>query len=118
MQMDSEQQEKDWKLRLRYGQLKTAFTHYTVLAEGIVGQLTHGFSCPPGNAYMGMKTWASSEDESADMLVAIGKEIGFTVKGSIQIYKTEPFQPPRENAFGYDIKFTPFRAEDENRMQD
>ena len=57
---------------------------------------------------MGMKTWASSEDESADMIQAIGEQIGFTVTGQIQIYETEPMQPPRVDPYGYDIIFTPF----------
>jgi hypothetical protein len=114
--MDPKEQ-KDWKLQLRNGQLKTPFKHYTVLAEGIVGRLSHGFSCPPGNAYMGMKTWSSSQDESADMLTTIGKEIGFAVSGRIQIYETEPSQPPKETPFGYDINFTPFRIDEKNRKE-
>lgn len=61
---------------------------------------------------MGMKTWAMSTDESADMVRVIGEQIGFTVTGRIQIYDTEPVQPPRENPYGYDIKFTPYDADD------
>jgi len=55
---------------------------------------------------MGMKTWATSSGESADMIKVIGQQIGFTVTGNIQIYETEPIQPPREKPFGYDIIFT------------
>jgi hypothetical protein len=57
---------------------------------------------------MGMKTWASSADESADMVAAIGRQIGFTVTGRVHVYDTEPSEPPRANPFGYDIHFTPF----------
>lgn len=106
--MSAEEHEKDWKLKLRYGKLTTPFHHYTVIAEGTVGQLAEGFSCPPGSAFMAMKTWASSTDESADMVAVIGRQIGFTVTGDIQIYDTEPVEPPRERPFGYDIQFTPF----------
>lgn len=108
--MKSEQTDKDWKLKLRYGKLTTPFHHYTAIAEGVVGELTDGFSCPPGAAFMAIKTWASSTDESGDMVATIGKQIGFTVTGAIQIYETEPEQPPRDNPFGYDIYFTPFDA--------
>jgi hypothetical protein len=55
-----------------------------------------------------MKTWASSIDESADMIRVIGKQIGFTVTGDIQIYETEPAKPPGDKPNGYDINFTPF----------
>ena len=106
--MDDEAVEKDWKLKLRYGQLHTPFKHYTAIAEGVVGQLAEGFSCRPGNAFMAMKTWASSADESADMIRVIGEKIGFQVIGNTQVYDTEPTQPPRPNPFGYDISFTPF----------
>jgi hypothetical protein len=47
-------------------------------------------------------------DESADMLVTIDREIGFTASAKIQVFETDPKQPPRDTPFGYDIKFTPF----------
>lgn len=59
---------------------------------------------------MTMKTWASSADESADMVRVIGEKIGFNLTGDTQVYDTEPTQPPRANPFGYDISFTPFDA--------
>ena len=81
--MSAETDDRDWKLKLRYGRSTTPFRHYTVIAEGTVGQLAEGFSCPPGGAFMAMKTWASSTDESADMVTVIGREVGFTVTGDI-----------------------------------
>ena len=106
-----EASEKDWKLKLRYGKLHTPYKHITVIAEGIAGELEDGFDCPPGNAFMSMKTWASSDEEAADMIQVIGNQIGFKVTGNIQLFDTEPNEPPKENPYGYDIKFTPFRAE-------
>ncbi len=100
--------EKDWKLKLRYGKLCTPFHHYTVLADGIVGELVEGFNCRPGKAWMGMKTWATSTGESVDMIKVIGEQIGFTVTGSVEVYETEPTQPTQDNPHGYDIKFTPY----------
>ena len=109
--MSSEQPEKDWKLKLRYGKLATPYQHYTAIAEGVVGQLADGFLCRPGSAFMAMKTWASSTAESADMVAVIGRQIGFSVTGKIDVFDTEPSQPPRDTPFGYDIKFTPFDSE-------
>ncbi len=103
-----EASEKDWKLKLRYGKLQTPYKHITLIAEGIAGELEEGFDCPPGNAFMSMKTWASSDEEAADMIQAIGKHIGFDVTGEIQLFDTEPDEPPKEQPYGYDIKFTPF----------
>ncbi|MEN6320855.1 MAG: hypothetical protein ABFD82_19140 [Syntrophaceae bacterium] len=102
---------KDWKLKLRYGKLTTAFQHFTVLADGIVGELKEGFKCRPGRAWMAMRTWATDSDESIDMIRVIGKQIGFAVDGRVMVYVTEPEQPPGDSPHGYDIKFTPY---DEN----
>ena len=98
--------EKDWKLKLRYGKMSTPFKHYTSLANGIVHELKHGFNCPKGKAWMAMKNWASSTGESADMIKVIGEQIGFEVTGKIEVYETEPKEPPTDKPRGYDIKFT------------
>ncbi len=109
--MNSTEPDKDWKLKLRYGKLTTPFQHRTVVAEGVVGELADGFACPPGSAFMAMKTWASSPDEAAHMISVIGERIGFAVTGRVYIYDTEPAQPPGETPSGYDIQFTPFDSE-------
>lgn len=103
--------DRNWKLKLRYGKLTTPYHHYGIIAEGVVAEVADGFSCPPGSAFMTMKTWASSIDESIDMVSAVGRQIGFTVTGNIQVYEVEPEQPPRSNPYGYDIRFTPFDSE-------
>jgi hypothetical protein len=103
--------DKNWKLKLRYGKITTPFQHLTVLADGVAGQLTDGFDCRPGRAWMAMKAWATDSDESIDMIRVIGKQIGFIVDGRILAYVTEPEVPPSEKPNGYDIKFTPY---DEN----
>lgn len=102
---------KNWKLELRYGRRTTPYSHYTGIAEGEVGELIDGFSCQAGPAFMGMKMWASSTGEAADMIRVIGSRIGFTTTGRIDIYETEPAEPPGENPRGYDIQFTPFKRE-------
>jgi hypothetical protein len=100
--------DRDWKLKLRYGKSKTEFQHFTTIAEGVAGKLSDGFTCRPGKAIFGMKVWASSIEEAADMARVISRQIGFALVGKIDIYKTEPSKPPAKNPHGYDIQFTPF----------
>jgi len=52
--------------------------------------------------------WATDIDEPPYIVESIGSQIGFEVTGEIQIYATEPEEPPRENPHGYGIKLTPF----------
>lgn len=99
---------RNWKLKLRYGKETTPFKHYTALGDGVVGTLEDGFQCPKGPAVMAIKTWASNASESADMLRVIGQQIGFDAFGEIQIYETDPKQPPKDDPYGYDITFTPY----------
>lgn len=106
--MESEPSHPSWKAQLRYGKIQTPFHHFVVIAEVTVGELAEGFECPPGSAWMATKTWASSTDESVDMIHVIGRHIGFTVTGSIHVAETEPSEPPRDKPYAYDIRFTPF----------
>lgn len=99
---------QDWKLRLRYGKDATSFQHFSLIADGVAGHLVEGFECRPGPAVMSMKVWASDADEAADMIVSIGRQIGFEVTGKIDIYETAPDQPPREHPHGYAIGFVPY----------
>jgi len=99
---------KDWKLKLRYGKMTTPFSHYTVLADGVVGKLADGFECRKGRAWMGMKVWATSVDESQNMIKVIGEQIGFEVTGKIEVYSTDAKEPPSDKPRGYDITFTPY----------
>jgi hypothetical protein len=100
--------EKDWKLKLRYGKLITPYKHYTLIAEGVVGKLADGFECRPGTAFMAMKAWASSEDEAFDMIKSIGRHIGFSVTKEIQLFNSDPQEPPSDGPYGYEINFHSF----------
>ncbi|MEO6540793.1 MAG: hypothetical protein ABIN74_07390 [Ferruginibacter sp.] len=106
-----EENEKDWKLKLRYGKLKTPYKHFTILAEGEVDELDGGFECPKGNAFMGMKIWAKSIEGSSDVYQSIAEQIGFKITGNLDIFDSAPEQPPSENPSGYDINFTPFQKD-------
>jgi hypothetical protein len=69
--------EKNWKLKLRYGKETSPYKHFTALGDGVVGELVEGFECPKGPAIMAIKTWATDANESSDMLRVIGRQIGF-----------------------------------------
>ena len=68
-----EENEKDWRLKLRYGKLETPYKHFTVIAEGEVDELKDGFECPEGSAFMAMKIWAESHEESFDVYQSIAE---------------------------------------------
>lgn len=109
--MTDGKQSTNWKLDLRYGRTSTPFRHFTLIADGVVGDLVEGFSCRSGPAVMAMKTWASDADEAADMATSIGRQIGFSVSGKIEVFETDAEQPPRQNPHGYAIGFTPYDGE-------
>lgn len=103
--------DKDWKLKLRNGRLRTPFRHFTVIAEGVVvSALAQGFECRAGSAMMSLKAWARTAEDSRTMTVTVGRKVGFEVTGMIQTYETEPSQPPDEVPIAYDLSFAPLDA--------
>lgn len=98
----------DWRLKLRYGQSQTDFSHFAVLADGVAGQLPEGLACRPGPAWMVMKAWAQDASEAGHMTRLIAEKIGFTITGKVLVYGTEPAVPPQDNPHGYDISFKPY----------
>ncbi len=100
--------ESDWKLKYKYGIKKTSFKHYTILAPGVSKNIENAFNCPDGKAIMGMKIWAFNSKEAATLFQEVGDQIGFTTTGNIEIYDSDPQEPPQENPSVYNINFTPF----------
>ena len=105
---DSDDSPRDWKLRLRYGRLDTPYSHFTLLGAGELAASLEWSDCPPGPAILGMKIWASSHDEAFAVFSAVSEQIGFAITDKIDLYETDPSEPPRENPYGYDLNFTPF----------
>lgn len=103
---------KNWKLELRYGRLRTPFSHFTAIASGRAGDLAEGFTCRPGPAVMAIKLWAESADHAIALTRSIAVRHGFDASGRIQIYQTEPDEPPREHPHGYGISFHAYDEED------
>lgn len=90
------------------GNPETRYKHFTLIADGIAGDLKDGFVCESGPAFMGMKVWASSYEEAAEMIRVIGRQIGFSVTGDIEIYNSDPKEPCGDHPHGYEINFTPY----------
>lgn len=103
-----EPESKDWKLNLRYGRIKTEFRHYALIADGLVEDPNPDFESSIGPAVMGIKVGALDDEEAFDMCRNIGAQLGFNVTGKIELYETEPDQPPKENPYGYGINFTSY----------
>lgn len=99
----------NWKLKLKYGKLKTDFIHYTVLADASCCKVNAKYNCPDGPAWASMKMWSKNEKECADMIKYFGNKMGFICLGDIQIHISEPVKPPKKKPFGYDLKFNPYK---------
>jgi hypothetical protein len=97
---------KDWKLKLRYGKLSTPYKHFTAITKGIVEEASDFSS---GSAFMAIKIWVITYDDAADLVESIARQIDFTITGKIEVFDTEPQEPPREDAYGYDVGFTYFQ---------
>ena len=103
-----EETPKDWKLKLRYGKLKTEFSHFTVIADGLVETPDADYGSIAGKAMMGIKVWAIDTQEAADLTYYVGEQIGFKPTGNMQVFDTDPEQPPKDTPYGYDINFTSY----------
>jgi hypothetical protein len=102
-------EEKDWKLKLRYGKLKTPYQHFTVIAPVVIEEYIEGLDAQPGNAYAGIKLWATNIDEAIHIVASIGEEKGYMVSGRIEVYETPPERPPQDEPYAYSINFTYYR---------
>jgi hypothetical protein len=100
----------DWKLLYQNGTLNTRFKHYSVIADGVAGRAAEEFRGKPGPAFLGMKVWASSSEEAAHMFRLFAERTSFTIKGKVDVYDTEPSEPPRDEPHAYGIKFTSYRG--------
>ncbi|OOO47827.1 hypothetical protein BS630_16265 [Rhizobium laguerreae] len=97
---------KNWKLKLRYWKLKTAFRHFTVIADGEVMISNPDFDTTAGSAaFFSIQAWVSDNDEAIDMVVTIGRNVGFNASGRIYVYSTEPQQPPPDAPHAYGLNF-------------
>lgn len=104
----SQMDQKDWKLKLRYGKINTPYKHFTVIGNCKIGQLDKNFSCPTGRAFVGLRIWATTVNQAIEIFENIGEQIGYLSIGKIEVYSTEALQPPKDEPYSYDIRFTPY----------
>lgn len=91
---------------MRYGKLKTAFHHFTVIADGKIVEARPDYMTIEGSAaFFAIKVWATDSAEAIDVLVAVGRQVGFDASGRIYVYDSEPTQPPSENPHAYSLSF-------------
>lgn len=98
----------DWKLKLRYGKLKTQFTHYTVIVECEVLEPHENLGSHGERGFFGLKVWAENEDEAAHLTMLVAKHYDLKVGKTFDVFKTDPVQPPGEQPSSYDANFTPY----------
>lgn len=103
---------KDWKLKLRYGRLKTPFVHMVVLSYVEILTPDEKLGTITGPAVMMFKGWARNDDEFFEMTEHYAEMLGANVVGKTELYTGEPEQPPAAKPFGYDINFTPYTEEE------
>jgi len=105
---------KNWKLKLRYGKLKTAFRHFTVIADGEIQASNPDFGTEAGSAaFFSITAWATDNNEAIDMVVNIGRHVGFNASGRIYVYVTDPQQPPKEQPYAPSLNFRQYLRDGE-----
>jgi hypothetical protein len=100
----------NWKLLLRYGRLETPYEHFTVLADVRVIEGDADLGSEVGPAWLSMKTWALSGDAAADLIGAIAPQLGAELRGRVEVYSSEPAEPPRDEPFAYDPSFVAYKV--------
>lgn len=105
--------DKNWLQKLKLGKIKTQFHHYTVLVDVFAEEDITDYEsnvCPKGKAWMGVKVWATDTEEAGDVAFQLAQSLGFEIN-EIQIFNTEPEQPPTENPSAYGVNYTPYEEE-------
>jgi hypothetical protein len=76
-----------------------------VPADGHVVEVSDELETELGPAWLAIKVWARDTDDAAALVEAIAPELGFEIRGRVEIYTTEPVEPPRDVPYGYDPVF-------------
>ena len=102
---------EDWKALYEAGKLNTPYKHFSAIADGVAGPLAVQYGGKPGSSWLGMRLWAASADEATQMFRVFAEQAGFAVKGKIEVYDTQPAEPPRDAPHFYGVKFTPYAGQ-------
>ena len=106
---------RDWKLKLRYGRLETAFQPFTVIVEVVAETPSEQNPDVLGPAFMGFSCWAEDTDQAADMARFFARTFGCSLPehSKIEIFETDPKEPPRARPHGYAFNWTPIPEDSE-----
>ena len=88
---NKDQPPNDWKLKLRYGKLKTPYKHFTVFAEGCMEEESSVFECHLDGMDFSL---FESKSEYQEMIKLLSREHVDAISVSTYRYK--------DNAFGTD----------------
>lgn len=99
---------EDWQALYKSGKLSTPYSHYSTITDGVASPKSEEFGAIQGHAILGMMLWASSPEEAAHMTRLFAERANFSIEGKIEVYGSEPSEPPRHEPHAYGIKFTPF----------
>jgi hypothetical protein len=99
-------EEADWKLKLRYGKLKTPFQHFTVLVDGLLAQQSTS-----SRAIMGVRIWAQDAEAAEEIVRDYATRVGFKPDGKSWVYDTEPEEPPSDQPSVYGCVFERYSGE-------
>ena len=110
MRLASDDPHPNWKLLLRYGRLDTPYEHFTVLADVQVIEGDADLGSRVGPAWLSMKVWAASADAAAQLVEAIASQVGTELRGNVEVYSSEPTEPPQEEPFAYDPSFVAYEG--------
>lgn len=97
---------KDWKLKLKYGKLKTPFNHYTIIAPVLINEYSEEYAAQSGKAYVGLKIWAENDNVAISMFENLAHDAHFKITGNMELYETDPIEPPTEKQYSYGITFS------------
>lgn len=100
---------KDWKLKLRYGKITTPYKHFTLIIPILIENYLQDFDAAPGAAYMGIKIWATDENQAMEIIEDIAEENGFAITGGISIYVTDADRAPEEDPYAYGANFSYYK---------
>lgn len=78
---------KNWKLRLRFGKLKTHLKGFVTIVE---------CSGPHSNLFLTVQTWAEDPDQAIEIAIAEAKRRGYQ-PFKAQLYDKDLDFPPRNN---------------------
>jgi hypothetical protein len=103
-----------WRLKLRYGRLKTAFSHHAILMDGVPDAAVQSDM----RGFFAISIWAPSSDEAIAMARCAAETMGFRPDGRTYVYAAEPREPPLARPHGYGVTISRYPAKARRKDDD